>query len=47
VDDLEIWAFASISPNDLKTFATAFDLDYFTDAEQISHTRITVLTVAL
>ena len=43
MDDLEIWAFASISPNDLKTLATAFDLDYFTDGEQISHTRITVL----
>lgn len=42
-NDLKTWTFASISPNDLKTLASAFGLEYFADGNQITHSMSTVL----
>ena len=42
-DDLKSWTFASTSPDDMKTLASAFGLEYFADGNQISHSMSTVL----
>jgi protein SCO1/2 len=42
-DDFKSWTFASTTPDDLKTLAAAFGLEYFTDGNQINHTMSTAL----
>lgn len=42
-NDLKVWSFASTSPDDLKTLASAFGLEYFVDGNQITHSMSTVL----